>query len=110
MIATAPVARECSRELKNAVERLAITVARREPPAASPRILHSRFRSGSSSLPPPARAVSAKKWEKVEKAVIEAALKEFGGEINATFQSLGISRRALYERMKKYGLDRQSFR
>lgn len=48
--------------------------------------------------------------EKVEKAVIESALKQCRGEINATFQALGISRRALYERMKKYGLDKQRFR
>ena len=48
--------------------------------------------------------------EKLERSVIEAALKECKGEINATWQVLGISRRALYERMKKYGLDRETFR
>jgi two-component system C4-dicarboxylate transport response regulator DctD len=48
--------------------------------------------------------------ERVEREVIEAALKEHGGEINATWRSLGISRRALYERMKKYGIARESFR
>ena len=48
--------------------------------------------------------------EKVEKAVLETALKECHGEINATWQALGISRRALYERMKKYGLDRESYK
>jgi two-component system C4-dicarboxylate transport response regulator DctD len=48
--------------------------------------------------------------EKVERAAIESALRECRGEINATFQALGISRRALYERMKKYGLDKQGFR
>ena len=42
--------------------------------------------------------------------MIEAALKEHKGEINATWQALGISRRALYERMKRYGLDRESYR
>jgi DNA-binding NtrC family response regulator len=46
----------------------------------------------------------------VEKTAIESALKEHHGEINATFQALGISRRALYERMKKYGLDKVEFR
>ena len=48
--------------------------------------------------------------EKVEKTVIAATLKECRGEINATWQSLGISRRALYERMKRYGLDRESYK
>ena len=48
--------------------------------------------------------------EKVEKAAIETALREHRGEITATWQALGISRRALYERMKKYGLDKEGFR
>ena len=48
--------------------------------------------------------------EMVEKAAIEASLKESRGEITATWQALGISRRALYERMKKYGLDREKYR
>jgi two-component system C4-dicarboxylate transport response regulator DctD len=48
--------------------------------------------------------------ERVEKSAIEAALKECRGEINATWQALGISRRALYERMKKYDLDRESYK
>ncbi|HUV06756.1 MAG TPA: helix-turn-helix domain-containing protein, partial [Spirochaetia bacterium] len=48
--------------------------------------------------------------ENTERTVIEATLKEKGGEINATWQALGISRRALYERMKKYGLSKMDFR
>jgi DNA-binding NtrC family response regulator len=48
--------------------------------------------------------------ESVERSVIEAALRENQGEINATYRALGISRRALYERMKKYQLDREEFR
>ncbi len=48
--------------------------------------------------------------EKVERNVIQAALRENQGDITATWQALGISRRALYERMKKYGLDREKFR
>jgi two-component system C4-dicarboxylate transport response regulator DctD len=59
---------------------------------------------------PPGSGRLREELEKVERAVIEAALKECKGEINATWQALGISRRALYERMKKYGLDRDSFR
>jgi len=48
--------------------------------------------------------------ERVERAAIEAALREHGGEINAAYRALGISRRALYERLKKYGLKREDFR
>ena len=48
--------------------------------------------------------------EETEKAVIEATLEENEGEINATYRELGISRRALYERMKKYDLQKESFK
>jgi DNA-binding NtrC family response regulator len=48
--------------------------------------------------------------ERIERSVIEAALREHRGEINATCRALGISRRALYERMKKYGLQKESYR
>ncbi len=45
-----------------------------------------------------------------ERSFIEAALRAHRGQLNPTYRALGISRRALYERMKKYGLDRVSFR
>jgi two-component system C4-dicarboxylate transport response regulator DctD len=48
--------------------------------------------------------------EKTERSVIETVLREYHGEINAAFQALGISRRALYERMKKYGFNKEDFR
>jgi two-component system NtrC family response regulator len=42
--------------------------------------------------------------------VIEAALREHTGEVSLIAQTLGISRRALYERMEKYGLAKEDFR
>jgi two-component system C4-dicarboxylate transport response regulator DctD len=95
------------RELKNTVERMVITS--REGTAGS---FVADMRAGAErlvSLPAGAGRLR-KEMERVEREVIEAALKEHGGEINATWRSLGISRRALYERMKKYGIARESFR
>jgi two-component system C4-dicarboxylate transport response regulator DctD len=48
--------------------------------------------------------------EKTEKTVITQSLTDNNGEITQTAQVLGISRRALYERMKKYGLNKEDFR
>jgi two-component system C4-dicarboxylate transport response regulator DctD len=48
--------------------------------------------------------------EKTEKHIIQAALGEHAGEINATCQALGISRRALYDRMIKYQLRKEDFK
>ena len=95
------------RELKNAVERMVITsrggVAGRFAPDL-------RFDSERLLSVPAGPGRLREEMEALEKRAIEAALKESRGEITAAWQALGISRRALYERMKKYGLDKESFR
>ncbi len=48
--------------------------------------------------------------EKTEKRIIKRALQEHAGEINATCQALGISRRSLYDRMIKYELRKEDFK
>jgi len=95
------------RELKNAVERMVITSREGTAGCFSPDMMGD---AGRLLSVPPGEGLLRDELEKVERRVIEAALKDHKGEINATWQSLGISRRALYERMKKYGLDRESYR
>jgi two-component system C4-dicarboxylate transport response regulator DctD len=95
------------RELKNTVERLVITSRAGTAGSFTPDM---RFDSERLLSLPAGAGRLRDEMEKVEKAVLEAALKERHGEINATWQALGISRRALYERMKKYGLDRESYK
>ena len=95
------------RELKNAVERMVITSREGTAGAFTPDGLSD---SGRLLSLPPGEGLLRSELEKVERGMIEAALKEHKGEINATWQALGISRRALYERMKRYGLDRESYR
>jgi two-component system C4-dicarboxylate transport response regulator DctD len=94
------------RELKNAVERLVITSRAGTAGSFTPDMQDTErlltLPAGSGRL--------HDEMEKVEKAILSEALKECHGEINATWQALGISRRALYERMKKYGLDRESYK
>jgi len=95
------------RELRNTVERMVITAHAGvtgpfapDEGFAAPRLL---------SLPAtPGRLRD--EMERTEMTVIEIALRENDGEITATAQALAISRRALYERMKKYGLDKKDFR
>jgi two-component system, NtrC family, C4-dicarboxylate transport response regulator DctD len=95
------------RELKNAVERLVITAREGSVGGFVPDMHFDSERL--LSLPAGAGRLR-EEMEKVEKTVIAATLKECRGEINATWQALGISRRALYERMKRYGLDRESYK
>jgi two-component system C4-dicarboxylate transport response regulator DctD len=95
------------RELKNAVERMLITAQGGRVQSFTPDLRPDPERL--LSLPPGAGRLR-RELEAVEKAVIEAALRETRGEINAAVSALGISRRALYERMKRYELDKQDFR
>ena len=95
------------RELKNAIERMVITGQAGE---AGPFTLDDSF-AGARLLSLPATSGRLREeMERTERAVIEAALRESGGEIGATAHALGISRRALYERMKKYELAKEEFR
>jgi len=95
------------RELKNAVERMLITARQG---VAGPFTLEESFATTRLLSLPNTPGRLHDEMERTERTVIEAALREHHGEINATSQALGISRRALYERMKKYGLDKAEFR
>jgi two-component system C4-dicarboxylate transport response regulator DctD len=44
-----------------------------------------------------------------EKRLIAAAITSQGGSLKATYQSLGLSRRSLYEKTQKHGLSQQDF-
>lgn len=44
-----------------------------------------------------------------EKALISASISAHGGHISAACDSLGLSRRALYDKMQKYGINRADF-
>ena len=95
------------RELKNSVERMVITSHKGiTGPFAPDEIFSSAWLLSLPATPGRLRD----EMERTEKFVIETALREHHGEINATFQALGISRRALYERMKKYGFNKGDFR
>lgn len=95
------------RELRNAVERLVITA---HNGIAGHFDVDADFGAGRLLSLPPGEGRLKQELERTEKAAIEAALREHSGEVTAAGNALGISRRALYERMKKYGLDRGQFR
>ncbi|MBT8458043.1 MAG: sigma-54 dependent transcriptional regulator [Boseongicola sp.] len=44
-----------------------------------------------------------------EKSLIAAAITSHGGSLKETYSALGLSRRALYEKMQKHGLSRRDF-
>jgi two-component system C4-dicarboxylate transport response regulator DctD len=88
------------RELKNAAERFVLLGATSWPeldqimsiPALSkPMSLHERV-----------------EW--FEKSLIEKALQECNGSINTTVEALGTPRKTLYEKMRKYNIDKDNFK
>jgi DNA-binding NtrC family response regulator len=95
------------RELKNTLERMVITSHKgvAGPFGAEESLMAARL----LSLPGTAGRLRDE-MERTERTVIESALRECKGDITDTAQALGISRRALYERMKKYGLAKEAFR
>ena len=95
------------RELKNTVERMLITS---RDGVAGDFVPDLDFESARLLSLPAAPGLLREEMERTEKTVIETALRTNRGQINPTYQSLGISRRALYERMKKYGLEREGYR
>ncbi|MFH1269044.1 MAG: sigma 54-interacting transcriptional regulator, partial [Planctomycetota bacterium] len=95
------------RELRNAVERLVITS---HNGVVGHFDVDEGFAGSRLLSMPPGEGRLKQELERTERAVIEAVLRENRGEVSATSAALNISRRALYERMKKYGLDKEHFR
>ena len=95
------------REVKNAVERMVVTA---HDGVAGPFAPDESFGAARLLSLPAAPGRLHDEMERTERHVIESALREHRGGISATCQALGISRRALYERMKKYGLSKEEFR
>ncbi len=97
------------RELRNAAERLVITAS---GGVAGPLPVGDATDDDAPRLlsVPPGPGRLREQLERTEQATIEQALAETGGEVTSACRALGISRRALYERMKKYGLRREDYR
>ncbi|BDW85123.1 sigma-54-dependent transcriptional regulator [Roseicyclus marinus] len=81
------------RELRNAAERLAMGLD-----------------AGLWPLAPEAEGTLADRMAAHEKALIAASLAAHGGSLKSTYEALGLSRKALYEKMQRHGLSRDSFR
>jgi two-component system C4-dicarboxylate transport response regulator DctD len=80
-----------ARELRNAAERFLLGLS-----------------EGSERIPATNLSLSERMAEH-ERALIVASLAANAGRLKDTYEALGISRKALYEKMQRYGLDRESF-
>ena len=51
----------------------------------------------------------AEQVEAHERSLIAASLAEQGGNLKATYEALGLSRKTLYEKMQKHGLKKEDY-
>lgn len=84
------------RELRNAADRYALGLGL--PVVSGP---------GEGESAGPARL--ADRVAAYEKSVIENTLMAYGGSLKPVYESLGLSRKSLYEKMQKFGLDKTRF-
>ncbi len=80
------------RELRNAADRYVLGLDSFEPINGDPR-----------------EQVLAEQVGEFERNIIAAELTGNGGSLKKTYQSLGLSRKSLYDKMQKYGLSREDF-
>ena len=80
-----------ARELRNAAERYVLGLP-----------------DGADQSPPVAGTLIERVAEH-ERALIAASLAANAGSLKETYEALGISRKTLYEKMLRYGLERGSF-
>ena len=78
------------RELRNAADRFVLGLDR-----------------GRSGRPRRSASGLADKVADFERGVIASALAAHGGSLRPVYEPLGISRKTLYEKMQKYGLDKK---
>ena len=95
------------RELRNTVERMVITA---HGGIAGPFVEEDTLDTARLLSLPATPGRLNTEMERTERTVIEAALRDCRGEVGATAAILGISRRALFERMRKYDLAKEAYR
>jgi len=100
------------RQLKNEIQRavaLSAPGGTIEPAHLSPEITTTRLPSASGT-PRPSRTTPnlALAVEQVERDLIQAALDRAGGNISESARSLGLTRRGLYLKIRRLGLDSQA--
>ncbi|MCB1409532.1 MAG: sigma-54-dependent Fis family transcriptional regulator [Rhodobacteraceae bacterium] len=83
------------RELRNAAERVALGLDLADP-------------TGSLAADPPPQRLTERVAE-FERAEIQRALLAHGGVLKAVYESLGLSRKTLYEKMQKLGIDKSRY-
>ena len=88
------------RELKNAAERFVLLGEAAAPSLGE--VIYATEQGGSANL--------HNRVEWFEKSLIEQALEKCDGSINATLEMLDTPRKTLYDKMRKYGIDKNRYK
>ncbi|HFQ88595.1 MAG TPA: sigma-54-dependent Fis family transcriptional regulator, partial [Desulfobulbus sp.] len=88
------------RELRNLAERYVLLGQQHD--WSLEQLLSGGGSSGTGSLP--------QQVESFERALIEQALAASGGSIKGVMKALSVPRKTLYDKMRKYGLDKNNYK
>ena len=91
------------RQLRQTLERAVLVLEGDTLDSSHLRALHELGAAGerAPSLPTP----GAMTLDEIERAMIERALQQFGGNLTKAAEALGVSRTALYRRLQKHGIE-----
>src|SRR3546814_19773265 len=65
--------------------------------------------AGADSVAAASQGTRPERRDAVEKAILIAELRRNGGSLKATYESLGLSRKTLYDKLQRHGLQREDF-
>jgi two-component system C4-dicarboxylate transport response regulator DctD len=65
--------------------------------------------AGEGSGADPGQGSLPERLDAVEKSILTAELRRHGGSLKATYESLGLSRKTLYDKLQRHGLRREDF-
>ena len=93
------------RELRNAADRFVLGMGDVVPGVAAP----GEAGSNGDGVAGTGQGTLPERLDAVEKSILMAELRRHGGSLKATYESLGLSRKTLYDKLQRHGLKREDF-
>mgnify|MGYP000079192090 CR=1 FL=1 len=93
------------RELRNAADRFVLGLGEVVPGVPAP----GEVAAGADGVAVTGQGTLPERLDAVEKSILMAELRRNNGSLKATYESLGLSRKTLYDKLQRHGLRREDF-
>lgn len=94
-------------ELRNAADHFVLGLGEAVPGVPAP--VEAAAGAGGSASGDPGQGTLPDRLDAVEKSILIAELRRNGCSLKATYESLGLSRKPLYDKLQRHGLRREDF-